>query len=83
MSALTIPEAAEYLRIDRNAVGRLVRSGQLRHKRIGNRIVFREEWLVAFLEADGKGETQPITARKRLELAARKAASGPKAAHHP
>lgn len=74
MSALTIPEAAEYLRIDRNAVGRLVRSGQLRHKRIGNRIVFREEWLVEFLEDDQRAVTTPITARKRLELAARKEA---------
>jgi len=74
VSVLTLVEAAAYLRIDRNAVGRLIHSGQLRHKQIGNRYVFREEWLIEFLETEGKGETTPITARTRLALAARKEA---------
>lgn len=61
-------EAAEYLRIDRHALGRLVRSGQLQHKRIGNRHVFREEWLIAFLERPDAARTKPLTGRTRLEL---------------
>ena len=72
MSVLTLAEAAAYLRIDRNAVGHLVRTGQLRHKRIGNKYVFRREWLDEFLESEGRATTRPLTPRTRLALTRQK-----------
>lgn len=72
---MTTPEAAAYLRINRHALGRLVRSGQVKHKEIGNKWVFKKEWLDEFLEKKEKGVTKPLTGKRRLELMAHKAAS--------
>lgn len=80
MSALTLVEAAAYLRIDRNAIGHLVRTGQLRCKRIGNKYVFRREWLDEFLETEGPATTRPLSPRTRLELLARKREGAPNGA---
>ncbi len=67
---LTTPEAAEYLRVDRHALGRLVKGGQLRCKQIGSKRVFREEWLIEFLERSEPGVTSTLPPATRLMLAA-------------
>lgn len=72
---MTTREAAKYLRIDRHALGRLVRSGQVQHKKIGNKWVFKREWLDEFLEKQEPGVTEPLTGKRRLELMAHRAAS--------
>lgn len=68
LAVLNTAQAAELLQVDRHTIGRLVRSGSLRAKRIGNRYVFRREWIDAFLEDDGFGVTAPLSGKKRLEL---------------
>lgn len=72
---MTTPEAAKYLRIDRHALGRLVRSGQVQAKKIGNKWVFKREWLDEFLEQREPGVTKPLTGKRRLELLAHKGAA--------
>ena len=72
---MTTPEAAQYLRIDRHALGRLVRSGQVQHKKIGNKWVFKREWLDELLERKEPAVTKKLTGRERLELMASRASN--------
>lgn len=74
-AVLTTPEAAKRLRVGPHTIGRLVRSGQLQYKQIGNRYLFREEWLIEFLENPAKANTDPISPADRLRLRRHKEAT--------
>ena len=56
-----VDETAPRLRSDRNAVYALVRSGELRHVRIGRKILIPESALIEFMERGGyAGRVSPI-----------------------
>ena len=58
---LTMREAAEYIGYSYYRFARHYRSDwQIRHAKVGQRILFRQRWLDAFLEAHERGpETDP------------------------
>lgn len=74
MTVLTTQQVANLLQVDRHVISRLVKSGQLKCKKVGNRHLFRLEWVAAFLEDDERAVTKPMSGKKRLELSGRKTA---------
>lgn len=68
MTVYTVVEVSEILGIDRHKTGRLIKSGSLRAKKVGNAWRIRKEWLEDFMESDDHGVTTPLTGKKRLEL---------------
>lgn len=52
---LTLAEVADLLRVSRWTIYALVSRGELRALRVGNRLRFRPEWLVAYAEAHATG----------------------------
>ncbi len=59
---LTVAEAAPYLRISRSTLSRLMRAGEIRFVKIGDRVLFRKAALDAFLE---KQEAKSTPARRK------------------
>lgn len=64
----TIPEVARILQVGRHKVERLIRSGQLRAKLLGNSYRITHANLRAFLESDEAAPTAPLTRQSRAAL---------------
>ncbi|MGX9367347.1 helix-turn-helix domain-containing protein [Desulfoplanes sp. PS50] len=47
---LTRNEVADYLRVDKSTISRLAKSGELRHFKIGSRLLFKAADVSSFVE---------------------------------
>lgn len=52
---MTVMEAARTLKVGRSTMYQLIRSGAVKHVRIGKKILVPREYLQLFLETEGRG----------------------------
>ena len=64
-------QAAEHLGISLSTLNRLKKGGKMPHHKIGDRIVFTEEDIEAFLDSCGVAASSPMSEREKLEAAKR------------
>ena len=69
-------EAAKALRVSPGTLNRYLNIGKLPHRKIGDRVVFTEGDLVAFLEACAVNATDIPSGREALEMGKRLAGGG-------
>jgi excisionase family DNA binding protein len=74
---LTVPEAADYLRVSQRTLERLVASGDVRSSTVDRRRIIRREWLDAYATArEEAAPTAPPRRRARLPYALPTASEG-------
>jgi excisionase family DNA binding protein len=64
---MTVLEAAEFLRVGKNAVYDLCTRGEIPHRRVGRSIRLSRSALLAWLGAPGRGRLEPWTLQSREE----------------
>jgi excisionase family DNA binding protein len=60
-AVMTLEEAAGFLKVSETTVYQLVRSGELKARKVGREWRILKSQLVEFLKQDGKGSTQEVT----------------------
>jgi excisionase family DNA binding protein len=60
-AVMTLEEAAGFLKVSETTVYQLVRSGELKARKVGREWRILKSQLVEFLKQDGEGSTQEVT----------------------